>query len=40
MSRRSTPSAQKSPQRMRNARRRFTAGPALMTTIRFHTGWR
>jgi hypothetical protein len=40
MSVRVTPSAQKSPQRITKASTRLTAGPAAMTTIRFHTGWR
>ncbi len=35
-----TPLDQTSTQRIRNASTMFTAGPAEMTTIRFHTGWR
>ena len=33
------PFARNRPQRIRNAIRRFIAGPALITTMRFHTGW-
>ena len=40
MSERCTPSAQNSAHRMTNARAMLTAGPAPMTTIRFHTFWR
>ena len=40
MSVRCTPSAQNSAHRITNARAMFTAGPAPMTTMRFHTGWR
>ena len=36
--RRAVPLAQYSPHRMRNATNMFMAGPAAMTTIRFHGG--
>ena len=35
-----TPFAQISAHRIRNASAMFTAGPAEITKIRFHTGWR
>ena len=34
------PFASSSTHRIRNASTMFTAGPAPITTIRFHTGWR
>jgi hypothetical protein len=35
-----TPLAHTSTHRIRNASAMFTAGPAEITKIRFHTGWR
>ena len=37
---RTSPIDQYSPIRITNARKMLTAGPAAMTTSRFHTGWR